>query len=603
MKRLLLLLPLLLLPLTGLSQLTVQSISYLTNNISFWGNGIYLNGFTPGYDVPFLQFTDPIGTHGATYQWDPPNLHLYFTPNGTFDLHGDMIVTGNLSVTGTNNALFLTNSVYSSLWATNAPDGHPIASTAMLSWGTNAGGGLYNLQPSDTKVTIGPNSTVISGSPNNYSWPADTGLTISGVINTNFGNSTYGTIAGGVANVLYAANTCTIGGGAANRIFVPGPTAYYSTIPGGLSNVVTKSYTFAAGQQAQGTNQGAFVWADSQAGQYGSHADNTVNMRAAGGFYFDGGPIYGQVLPLLPFYNHFYQSNSVVVGGYLDTCYGSNSFIGGGVGNIIDTNGADVNCCAGLEGAGARSVIAGGSLNYINSVGATIAGGAECRIISPFGYGSAIAGGDTICISGNWSFVGGGVRNTNQAGMSVIGGGSDNLIVGITNAGAGPFARYNTIGGGANNIMSGDAGEYNTISGGFFNVISNYQTLGATIGGGWHNTVIDGGTIPGGAYNVVGYGSLAAGSFAQATNHNSFVWSDGGSNGATPYSASTTNIVQFQAQNGLKLDGGNFQGNGIALTNQVSGPAPVANQCILWYSNTVLYVTGPNSTKPILTGL
>jgi hypothetical protein len=78
------------------------------------------------------------------------------------------------------------------------------------------------------------------------------------------------------------------------------------------------------------------------------------------------------------------------------------------------------------------------------------------------------------------------------------------------------------------------------------------------------------------------------------------VWADGQN---APYNSSTNNIVQFRSQNGLKLDGGNFQGNGIALTNQIVGPAPVANQCILWYSNTVLYVTGPNNTKPILTGL
>ncbi|MGH8023719.1 MAG: tail fiber domain-containing protein [Limisphaerales bacterium] len=113
--------------------------------------------------------------------------------------------------------------------------------------------------------------------------------------------------------------------------------------------------------------------------------------------------------------------------------------------------------------------------------------------------------------------------NTNGA-PNLIGGSSLNYVA--TNViGA-------TIGGGGNNSVSGF---YATIGGGSYN--SALADL-SVVGGGTNN-MSDGyaATVPGGANNVAsGADSLAAGASAQATNDNSFVWSDGSTN-----TISTTN--------------------------------------------------------------
>ena len=81
--------------------------------------------------------------------------------------------------------------------------------------------------------------------------------------------------------------------------------------------------------------------------------------------------------------------------------------------------------------------------------------------------------------------------------------------------------------------------------------------------------------IPGGYNNYIGaqgFYSFAAGSNSVINTYNSFVWNDG-SSGA--YNSITSNIVQFHAQNGLRLDGGSFQGSietPVTKTNTFNGP-------------------------------
>ena len=87
------------------------------------------------------------------------------------------------------------------------------------------------------------------------------------------------TIAGGKGNA--ALNTAsTVGGGQGNTA-----GGYAATVPGGFSNVASGGYTFSAGQQAQATNQGAFVWADSQNAPFASTNNDTFNVRAQGGVH------------------------------------------------------------------------------------------------------------------------------------------------------------------------------------------------------------------------------------------------------------------------------------------------------------------------------
>ena len=90
-------------------------------------------------------------------------------------------------------------------------------------------------------------------------------------------NSPESTIGGGYSNNASGASA-TVGGGALNTA-----SGFCATVPGGDKNVAGGDYSFAAGQQAQANNQGAFVWADSQNYTFSSTANDQFLIRAQGG--------------------------------------------------------------------------------------------------------------------------------------------------------------------------------------------------------------------------------------------------------------------------------------------------------------------------------
>jgi hypothetical protein len=71
----------------------------------------------------------------------------------------------------------------------------------------------------------------------------------------------------------------TVGGGSGNTVQ---PDAWYATIPGGQDNSAAR-YAFAAGSRAKANHTGAFVWADSTAGDFNSAAADEFAIRATGG--------------------------------------------------------------------------------------------------------------------------------------------------------------------------------------------------------------------------------------------------------------------------------------------------------------------------------
>ena len=85
-------------------------------------------------------------------------------------------------------------------------------------------------------------------------------------------------VVGGIGNNA-AGDYSFIGGGQSNT-----NTGIFATIPGGEFNIAT-NYSFAAGSHAQATNQGAFVWADSQNAVYASTNNDSFNVRAQGGVH------------------------------------------------------------------------------------------------------------------------------------------------------------------------------------------------------------------------------------------------------------------------------------------------------------------------------
>jgi hypothetical protein len=117
----------------------------------------------------------------------------------------------------------------------------------------------------------------------------------------------------------------------------------------------------------------------------------------------------------------FYTPHGVVVGGGNNQATGSYSFIGGGgdAGTAANRNAA----------SGDWSVVGGGVKNTATAVGAVVVGGGISSITN------SIAGNTAGGIS---SFVGGGYQNTANGGSSVIGGGSVNLT----------SATFSTIAGG-----------------------------------------------------------------------------------------------------------------------------------------------------------
>jgi hypothetical protein len=97
----------------------------------------------------------------------------------------------------------------------------------------------------------------------------------------------------------------------------------YATVPGGVNNLASGDYSFAAGNGAQAVNDGAFVWADDSGASFASTADNQFAVRASGGvllaadMQLSGGAAYHHV--------------SLSGGNALGYLYGSYAALGDGV--------------------------------------------------------------------------------------------------------------------------------------------------------------------------------------------------------------------------------------------------------------------------------
>jgi hypothetical protein len=161
---------------------------------------------------------------------------------------------------------------------------------------SSIGGGLNNeigTQASFTTISGGianriqddADNSVIAGGRANRIGTNATSSSIGGGRDNKLGNfADYCSIVGGRFNSIGTnADWSAIGGGYANEI--PDETSA-ATIPGGQSNFVSGDYALAAGYKAHATNDGALVWSDSSGTTTRSEADNSVTMRASGGYRF-----------------------------------------------------------------------------------------------------------------------------------------------------------------------------------------------------------------------------------------------------------------------------------------------------------------------------
>src|SRR5207248_3202095 len=88
------------------------------------------------------------------------------------------------------------------------------------------------------------------------------------------------TVAGGTANKAIT-DQATVGGGFDNTA-----SGFAATVPGGTLNVAAGAGSFAAGQSAQTTHDGTFIWGDGSQVFNGANVDNGFNVLATGGAYF-----------------------------------------------------------------------------------------------------------------------------------------------------------------------------------------------------------------------------------------------------------------------------------------------------------------------------
>lgn len=154
------------------------------------------------------------------------------------------------------------------------------------------GGGIFNTNNGTVATLGGGQGNFVNGNSATLGggfFNTNTGLgaTVGGGIQNNAGGVGATIGGGGDDGSTYNGNNVqgnagTIGGGWGNSI---PSTGTYATIPGGARNLASGLHSFAAGNQAQATNNAAFVWSDGSVVTT-SITNNTVTMRATNGFRF-----------------------------------------------------------------------------------------------------------------------------------------------------------------------------------------------------------------------------------------------------------------------------------------------------------------------------
>jgi hypothetical protein len=315
-------------------------------------------------------------------------------------------------------------------------------------------------------------------------------------------------------------------------------------VPGGKYNYAGGAYSFAAGQKAKATNDGTFVWSDSQGTDFSSTTNNQFLIRAQGGVGI------GTNNP---------QSTLHVNGTVTAT-----SFTGSGAG-LTGLNASNLTGTASSLSATNLTIlgaITGNGANVTNVNAAALNGLTSDGFWKTSGNtGANPAGGAYLGTADNQplEFKVNGSRvlrlEPNGSSPNVVGGYSDNLasngVVGAFIGGGGTASHPNRVGGLYASVLGGynstASGNYSTASG-FYATASGY---GATAMGyyatasGYYSTALGFSTTASGSY------STALGDYARATNTDSFVWSDGT---AYPGASSTNdNSVTFRASGGYRF--------------------------------------------------
>ena len=221
------------------------------------------------------------------------------------------VAQGSLAETALQPGTAITVASVHILGNTNTAPGSVVAGghNNLASTNSFVGGGEYNYGNADYSVVAGgyanmvytPHSVILGGQYNRASGICS--VVVGGQNNSILSNgySQYSCIVGGQGNSIQRGGNSIIGGGYHNRMeysgggpgtasmFIGGgytnfTGARFAVIPGGVANVVTGTYGFAAGSYAIAGHQSAFVWSDSSStNRFTSTSSNQFLIRATGG--------------------------------------------------------------------------------------------------------------------------------------------------------------------------------------------------------------------------------------------------------------------------------------------------------------------------------
>ena len=362
------------------------------------------------------------------------------------------------------------------------------------------GGGLRNT------VNVAGNSATVGGGHDNLA--AGPSTTVAGG-SENTAGSVAATISGGNSNSA-SANYATVGGGQLNT-----SSGAAATTPGGSNNVAQGAYSFAAGQNAQALNTGAFVWADaSSTTPFGSTADNQLLLRASGGVGINTNNPNGAALNV---------NGTVAATNFSGSGAGLTGLPGGAI-----SPGSIGNAAIAANAISAGQINSGQVVKSLNGLmdNVTLSAGPNVTL-TPNGQIIQISapgtGGNGWNTNGNNVLPGQFLGSTNKAPVelwannsralrlepnvssgapNIVGGAAVNFVLaGVVGAVIGGGGATNYAGSHTNSV----SGDFGVIVGGYDNQIQP-NAAASTIGGGDHNTVqtfAGGSAIPGGSGNTI----------------------------------------------------------------------------------------------------
>jgi hypothetical protein len=281
-------------------------------------------------------------------------------------------------------------------------------------------------------------SAIVDGSQNTIQTDGAYDFIGGGQDNVIQTNIWYAVIGGGRQNTNLANGfACVISGGLNNNA-----GGFWATVPGGLDNAALGRGSFAAGTQAQATNDGAFVLTDAAQTNFYSTTSNQLSARFTGGVRFVTGgaglTLDGQ--PVLAGSNGtgLTNVNATTLGGLAGSSFWKTTGNAGtipGANFVGTTDGQPLLLHAGFVGVGRSAAIS--SFEYFGVEAPTLAGNYGGMYLDtsnsgakPF-YGYSLAGVATA-----WTYVDGSDGNKWKLSYGFTVTPSGNVGIGTTTPGS-----------------------------------------------------------------------------------------------------------------------------------------------------------------------